>query len=55
MLHCLRGRVRLTLESGDVTLEADDWLYLEAAADHGVEGLEDSEILLTILFERSTG
>lgn len=50
-LHCLTGRIRLSRPaSRDVTLEAGEWLYLESGEEHGVEGLEDAALLLTILF-----
>ncbi len=50
-LHCLTGCVRLSLPDEDgVTLAAGDWLYLDRAEEHGVEGVEDSTLLLTILF-----
>jgi len=50
-LHCLTGCVKLTLADGQSkNLAAGDWLYLEGAAEHGVEGMEDSTLLLTILF-----
>lgn len=49
-LLCLSGRVSLSFGGTDVTLAAGDWLYLERAEEHGVEGLEDAAILLTILF-----
>lgn len=49
-LLCLSGRVSLSLDGTDVALGAGDWLYLERAEEHGVEGLEDAAILLTILF-----
>jgi len=48
--HCLKGRIGLSLAEGTVILQAGDWLYLDRAAEHGVEGLEDSALLLTILF-----
>ena len=50
-LHCLTGCVKLTLADGQSkNLAAGDWLYLEGAAEHDVEGMEDSTLLLTILF-----
>ena len=50
-LQCLTGRVRLTRPaSQDVILEAGEWLYLGRAEEHGVEGIEDAALLLTILF-----
>ena len=50
-LHCLEGRVRLGLESSALELAAGQWLFLEGGAPHSVTGIEDSALLLTILFE----
>lgn len=32
-------------------MKAGDWLYLEGGDTHRVKGLEDSALLLTILFD----
>lgn len=52
-LHCLTGRVRLSLAESSPILRTGDWLFLESCEDHSVEGLEDSAILLTILFDHA--
>lgn len=52
MLHCLEGRVRLGLGSSSLELSAGHWLYLERAVEHSVKGVENSSLLLTILFAR---
>lgn len=49
-LHCLEGRVLLGAEN-EITLRAGDWIYLERGADHSVRGIEDSSLLLTIMFD----
>ena len=49
-LHCLEGRVVLGVEQ-DIELRAGDWIYLERGAAHSVKGIEDSSLLLTILFD----
>lgn len=49
-LHCLEGRVRLG--PLDMELSAGDWLYLDRETPHSVHGMEDSSLLLTILFDR---
>lgn len=54
-LHCLEGRVRLGLDSADLELAAGQWLFLEGGAPHSVTGIEDSALLLTILFEPPAG
>jgi quercetin dioxygenase-like cupin family protein len=50
-LHCLEGRVLLGLAETSLELAAGEWLYLEGGTRHSVKGLEDSCLLLTILFE----
>ncbi len=49
-LHCLEGRVALGA-GNEIALAAGDWIYLERAADHSVRGIEDSSLLLTIMFD----
>ena len=49
-LHCLEGRVVLGLEEAESELAAGDWVYLAGGAAHSVKALEDSSLLLTILF-----
>ena len=49
-LHCLEGRV--TLGPSGTELSAGDWLYLDRETPHSVHGIEDSSLLLTILFDR---
>ena len=51
-LHCLEGRAVLGLTSSEVELSAGEWLHLDGGASHSVRGVEDSSLLLTILFEK---
>lgn len=51
-LHCLEGRVLLGLAENQVPLNAGEWVYLDGGVAHSVNGLEDSALLLTILFAR---
>lgn len=53
-LHCLEGRVRLGLTDCELELSAGGWIYLEGGTKHSVKGIEDSSLLLTILFPRRT-
>lgn len=55
-LHCLEGRVRLGLAQGSMELSGGQWVYFDGGITHSVEGIEDSSLLLTILFDhlRST-
>ncbi|WP_334129768.1 cupin domain-containing protein [Sneathiella sp.] len=50
-LHCLEGRVVLGLTDAEVELSVGDWIYLDGGEAHSVTGLEDSSLLLTILFK----
>ncbi|MBX3584414.1 MAG: cupin [Rhizobiaceae bacterium] len=52
MLHCLEGHVVIGLKHGEATLQTNEWLYLNGGEPHSVHGLEDSSLLLTILFTR---
>src|SRR5690242_5885937 len=49
-LHCLEGRVLVGLDRGDLDLAAGQWLYLEGSVRHSLRGIEDSSLLLTIVF-----
>jgi quercetin dioxygenase-like cupin family protein len=51
-LHCLEGHVRLGLPDSTVDLAANEWVYLDGNTRHSVMGVEDSCLLLTILFPR---
>jgi len=51
MLHCLEGHVLLALMDASLELSAGQWVYLDGGARHSVKGIEDSSLLLTILFE----
>lgn len=51
-LHCLEGRVSLGLQDTALDLPAGQWVYLDGGARHSVKGIEDSSLLLTILFDR---
>lgn len=49
-LHCLEGRVVLGLADGGLELLAHQWVYLDGGVSHSVKGIENSSLLLTILF-----
>lgn len=53
-LHCLEGRVELTVGS-EKTLSAGQWIYIEGGTEHAISGVEDSILLLTIVFDRPGG
>ena len=52
MLHCLEGRVLLGLSESSLEISAGQWVYFEGGERHSVKGIEDSSLLLTILFDR---
>jgi quercetin dioxygenase-like cupin family protein len=49
-IHCLEGRIILDTDER-IELAAGDWLYLGRGERHSVTALEDSSLLVTILFE----
>lgn len=51
MLHCLEGRVLLGLAGSELDLSAGHWVFLEGCEPYSVTGIEDSSLLLTILFD----
>lgn len=51
-LHCLEGRVSLGLAQSAIELRAGEWVYLDGGEAHSVKGVEDSSLLLTILFDK---
>ena len=50
-LHCLEGRISLGLKESAIEMSAGDWVYLDGGEPHSVKGVEDSSLLLTILFD----
>lgn len=50
-LHCLEGRIELGLGDSSIELKAHQWVYLDGGEPHSVKGIEDSSLLLTILFD----
>ncbi len=49
-VHCLQGRAALTTGSATHDLRAGHWLYLLGNDPHTLRGIEDSLVLLTIIF-----
>lgn len=50
-LYCIEGRVALGLEHATAELAAGEWIYLCGGEEHSVTGIEDSSLLLTIIFD----
>lgn len=49
-VHCLEGLVLLNTNE-QVQLAAGEWLYLDRGQEHSVSAIEDSSLLVTILFD----
>lgn len=49
-LHCLEGKFTLACKAGNITMEADDWVHLDPGEPHALEALEDTSVLVTIIF-----
>ncbi|MGC2084445.1 MAG: cupin domain-containing protein [Bradyrhizobium sp.] len=50
-LYCIEGRARLELPDSSFELAAGEWAYIEGGVRHAVHGIEDSSLLLTIVFD----
>lgn len=48
-IHCLEGKVILRTDK-NIELRPGDWLYLDRGQHHSVSAVEDSSLLVTILF-----
>lgn len=51
-LQCIEGRISLRLDEQTIDIAAGQWVYLEGGKRHLVKGIENSLLLLTILFPR---
>jgi quercetin dioxygenase-like cupin family protein len=49
-VQCLQGRAALTVGDATHDLRAGHWLYLLGNDPHTLRGIEDSLVLLTIIF-----
>ena len=50
-LHCLEGRIILWLDNSSIELSAGEWTFLASGERHSVQGIEESSLLLKILFD----
>ncbi len=53
-LHCLEGRALLGLPEASLELSGGQWVFLEGGVPHSIKGIEDTSLLLTILFPPET-
>jgi quercetin dioxygenase-like cupin family protein len=49
-LLCLGGHVAIGLGDGDTQLASGHWIYFDGGVRHSVRAIEDSSLLLTIIF-----
>ncbi len=49
-VQCLKGHVAFAVEGETHSLRAGHWLFLPGEVSHTMSGVEDSLVLLTILF-----
>jgi quercetin dioxygenase-like cupin family protein len=49
-VHCLRGQIALTADGQTRAVPEGHWLFLPGGVPHTIVGVENSLILLTILF-----
>jgi quercetin dioxygenase-like cupin family protein len=49
-VHCLEGLVLLETTE-QLRLAAGDWLYLDRGQKHSISAIDDSSLLVTILFD----
>lgn len=50
MLHCLEGKALLGLHDKTLELSGGQWVYFEGGVPHSIRGIQDTSLLLTILF-----
>lgn len=51
-VQCLEGRVNFTVQGQTKVLQTGQLLYLSGAEAHGLKGIEDSSVLVTILLKK---
>lgn len=53
-LQCLEGKISFTVDKAVHEMSQGDWLYLEEGQPHSLKGIENSVLLLTIIFPEKT-
>jgi len=51
-VHCLEGKCIFSVGDSPNELAAGMWLYLEGGAMHAVEAKEETQLLVTVLFNK---
>jgi quercetin dioxygenase-like cupin family protein len=54
-VQCLEGMVGFSVQGQTKVLQAGQLLYLSGTELHGLRGIEDSSVLVTILLEKKVG
>ncbi len=49
-VQCLEGRIAFTSDGDTHSLRAGQWSYLPGGVPHSIKGVEDSLVLLTVMF-----
>ena len=49
-VHCLEGRIDFTADGDKQYVRAGQWLFLPGGVPHTIAGVEDSLVLLTVMF-----
>ncbi len=49
-VQCLVGRVALTIDEDKHSLNAGEWTFVPGGVPHTITGVEDSLVLLTMIF-----
>jgi quercetin dioxygenase-like cupin family protein len=49
-VYCLEGQVAFTVDGIAHAVRAGQWLYLPGGVPHSIAGVEDSLVLLTVMF-----
>lgn len=49
-VHCLEGQIAFTADGEERAVRAGQWLFLPGGVPHTIQGVEDSVMLLTVMF-----
>ena len=50
IVQCLEGSIEFPVDGASRTMQAGDWMYLPGGTPHSYEVLEDTRVLVTLLF-----
>lgn len=49
-VHCLEGQIAFAADNDERPVRAGQWLFLPGGVPHTIRGVEDSLVLLTVIF-----